>query len=182
LWRIIEKAKHNRVVIMITHSMEESEALGDVIGIMTDGKLKVLGTSLHLKNKLGAGYSVIAAVPDRTAAEHVGTIIAESCPGSKTQSIISASNTVGKNGDQSVIAEYELPRHMSDEQMTRFVTMLEEKQVALGISRFSVNQSTLEDVFKRITTLSHETEEELENRKWWQRSMIYRLISRRRQG
>jgi ABC-type multidrug transport system ATPase subunit len=166
---------------MITHSMEESEALGDVIGIMTDGKLKVLGTSLHLKNKLGAGYSVIAATTSRQAAEHIGREIAESCPGSTTRSIRVPSDSVGESRDQSVIAEYELPRHMSNEQMTAFVTMLEERQSELKISRFSVNQSTLEDVFKRITTLSHEADDELESQKWWQRLTIFRLLSRRRQ-
>jgi ABC-type multidrug transport system ATPase subunit len=166
---------------MITHSMEESEALGDVIGIMTDGKLKVLGTSLHLKNKLGAGYGVIVATTSREAAEHIGRVIVQSCPGSTTRSIRVQSDSVGESRDQSVIAEYELPRHMSNEQMSGFVTMLEEKQSELKILRFSVNQSTLEDVFKRITTLSHETEDELENRTLWQRLKSFRFLSRRRQ-
>jgi ABC-type multidrug transport system ATPase subunit len=56
---------------MITHIMEESEALGDVIGIMIDGNLNVLGTSLNLKDKLGAAYCVIAATKSRHAAKHI---------------------------------------------------------------------------------------------------------------
>ena len=35
--------------------MEEADVLGDVISVMVDGRLQVMGSSLHLKAKYGAG-------------------------------------------------------------------------------------------------------------------------------
>ena len=39
--------------------MEEYEALCTRMGIMVNGKFRCLGTSQHLKNKFGAGYTII---------------------------------------------------------------------------------------------------------------------------
>lgn len=36
--------------------MDEADILGDRIGIMVNGKITCLGTSLFLKNKFGVGY------------------------------------------------------------------------------------------------------------------------------
>lgn len=38
--------------------MDEADYLGDRIGIMSDGKMKVCGSSLFLKNKFGTGYEL----------------------------------------------------------------------------------------------------------------------------
>jgi ABC-type multidrug transport system ATPase subunit len=62
VWNIIERAKKDKVIILTTHSMEEADVLGDKIGIMAKGKLSVIGSSLHLKQKFGAGYHVSVGV------------------------------------------------------------------------------------------------------------------------
>ena len=67
VWDVIEKAKKGRVVVLTTHAMEEADTLGDVISIMSRGRLHCLGTALHLKNKYGTGYTVDIKVP---IAEH----------------------------------------------------------------------------------------------------------------
>lgn len=38
--------------------MEEADILGDKIAVMSRGRLKGVGQSLHLKNKFGSGYRV----------------------------------------------------------------------------------------------------------------------------
>ncbi len=38
--------------------MDEADILGDRIGIMADGKLICLGSSLFLKNRFGVGYNL----------------------------------------------------------------------------------------------------------------------------
>ncbi len=56
LWTVINAAAKARAVLLTTHSMEEADALCGRIGIMVNGRLKCLGTPLHLKNKFGEGY------------------------------------------------------------------------------------------------------------------------------
>ena len=41
VWRIIERVKRDRVVVLTTHSMLEAEALGDRVAIMAGGKVQV---------------------------------------------------------------------------------------------------------------------------------------------
>lgn len=43
---------------MTTHLMDEADHLADRIGVLIEGKLKVLGSSLSLKNKYGLGYNM----------------------------------------------------------------------------------------------------------------------------
>eukprot|EP00437_Effrenium_voratum_P070007 CAMPEP_0181499472 /NCGR_PEP_ID=MMETSP1110-20121109/54681_1 /TAXON_ID=174948 /ORGANISM="Symbiodinium sp., Strain CCMP421" /LENGTH=122 /DNA_ID=CAMNT_0023627669 /DNA_START=119 /DNA_END=484 /DNA_ORIENTATION=+ len=58
LWNLILEVKKDRCVILTTHSLEEADILADRIGIMSLGQLKVVGSSLHLKNKFGDGYKI----------------------------------------------------------------------------------------------------------------------------
>ena len=53
VWDLVRMCKRECTVVLTTHSMEEADALGDRIGIMSSGALVALGTSLHLKTKYG---------------------------------------------------------------------------------------------------------------------------------
>merc|ERR1719424_2821490 len=76
VWDVIEKAKKDRVVVLTTHAMEEADTLGDVISIMSRGRLHCLGTSLHLKNKYGSGYHVDVTSTEATHTA-VGSLLGE---------------------------------------------------------------------------------------------------------
>jgi ABC-2 type transport system ATP-binding protein len=54
LWSIIEKLKGKTTIILTTHYMEEAEALSDRIGVISSGKLKIIGTAKELIDKAGA--------------------------------------------------------------------------------------------------------------------------------
>ena len=85
VWDAIQRYKVGHVVIMYvfssscafltdfhytrsTHLMEEADALGDVIGIMSHGKMVAEGSSLRLKNTFGVGYNV------KLVTDHASTI------------------------------------------------------------------------------------------------------------
>ena len=59
LWNMLRKYRRDRIIILTTHYMDEADVLGDRIGIMANGQLKCLGSSLFLKNKFGGGYKLI---------------------------------------------------------------------------------------------------------------------------
>ncbi|MEW5319079.1 MAG: hypothetical protein WDW38_010251 [Sanguina aurantia] len=62
VWELIHSAKAGRVIVLTTHSMEEADILGDRIGIFVAGRLRCLGSGLHLKGRHGAGYKLSVAV------------------------------------------------------------------------------------------------------------------------
>lgn len=49
LWRAIEELKGRVTIILTTHYMEEAEALSDRIGVMSEGKVRAIGTTAELK-------------------------------------------------------------------------------------------------------------------------------------
>ena len=58
VWELIERAKAGRTIVLTTHAMEEADALGDTISIMSRGRLCCLGTSLNLKRTHAPYYLV----------------------------------------------------------------------------------------------------------------------------
>ena len=54
-WNMIQELKKDKIVILTTHYMDEADELGDRIAILSNGKLKVCGSSLFLKQKYGLG-------------------------------------------------------------------------------------------------------------------------------
>ena len=67
LWNMLRKYRRDRIIILTTHYMDEADVLGDRIGIMANGKLKCLGSSLFLKNKFGGGYKLIMVKKFKTS-------------------------------------------------------------------------------------------------------------------
>ena len=54
----INTFSESRGAILTTHSMEEADVLCSRIGIMVKGSILCLGSSQHLKNKFGTGYTL----------------------------------------------------------------------------------------------------------------------------
>jgi len=55
---MLKNYKNDRIIILTTHYMDEADILGDRIGIMVNGEIICLGSSLFLKNRFGVGYNL----------------------------------------------------------------------------------------------------------------------------
>jgi len=65
MWQVISDITTKRgecCVILVSHSMEECEALCTRIGIMVGGRFRCLGPAQHLKSRFGMGYQVEISV------------------------------------------------------------------------------------------------------------------------
>jgi ATP-binding cassette subfamily A (ABC1) protein 3 len=58
LWTTLRLYKKDRIILLTTHYMDEADILGDRIGIMAEGKLICVGSSMFLKNRFGVGYNL----------------------------------------------------------------------------------------------------------------------------
>jgi len=57
IWEILMKLKDDgRTAVLTTHHLDEAEYLADRIGIMSKGKLLVVGSSEFIKKRYGVGY------------------------------------------------------------------------------------------------------------------------------
>ena len=57
---MLKKRKKDKIILMSTHYMDEADILGDRIGVMCEGKLSCVGSSMFLKKKFGHGYNLTA--------------------------------------------------------------------------------------------------------------------------
>lgn len=65
MWQVISDITTKRgecCVILVSHSMEECEALCTRIGIMVGGRFRCLGPAQHLKSRFGMGYQAEISV------------------------------------------------------------------------------------------------------------------------
>lgn len=58
MWNVIEQVSAQRTVVLVSHSMEEIEALCTRVAVMVSGRMQCLGSVQHLKTKFGGAYTV----------------------------------------------------------------------------------------------------------------------------
>lgn len=135
LWESIEKSKNDKAIMLTTHSLEEAEALSDRVAIMSYGELKCIGKAEELKLRFGRGHHFSVSLPSHKVAELHDAITAIA-PGATIET------QLGGN------IEYVLPKSF---RIPDIFSLMQEKRDALEIRDWSINQSTLEDVFLEVT-------------------------------
>lgn len=142
IWELIQKVKHNKVVLLTTHFMDEADILGDRIAILSEGEMRCSGTSLFLKTRFGAGYvltiSLLQNVSEKALnsrqIEAITSVIKENVPMAILKSAV-AGETV-----------YVLPLDATTEFANLF-NALKSQSGTLGIGYFGVTITSLEQVF-----------------------------------
>ncbi|XP_039512135.1 phospholipid-transporting ATPase ABCA1 isoform X2 [Pimephales promelas] len=135
LWNcILSVVKEGRSVVLTSHSMEECEALCTRMAIMVNGRFQCLGSVQHLKNRFGDGYTVVLRLSAPSAEPcPVDAYIKSSFPGIQL-----------KERHQNVL-HYQLPSQTCS--LARVFEVLSNNSEELGISDYSVSQTTLDQVF-----------------------------------
>ena len=93
LWNMLKNYKNNRIVILTTHYMDEADILGDRIGIMAEGQLICLGSSLFLKNRFGVGYNLTMVKDNKEPNKKVGEFLTQKLGDVKKLSEVSSEIT-----------------------------------------------------------------------------------------
>lgn len=137
LWNMLKNYKHNRVIILTTHYMDEADILGDRIGIMTGGQLICLGSSLFLKNRFGVGYNLTMVKKSNETNLKIGKYLENKLGEVKMLSEVSSEIT------------YQIPTALSYKFKT-FFTDFDNDLNGLDIRSYGISVTTLEEVFLRV--------------------------------
>jgi len=126
-----------RTLVLTSHSMEECEALCTKIAIMVNGQLKCLGSTQHLKNKFGEGFTLIAQVgPPSTGG---------------TPDLQPLMNFIESRFPCSILKDIHqgmLHYHIVDQvSWAKLFGTMERAKEQFNIEDYSVSQTTLEQVF-----------------------------------
>ncbi|KAM4874915.1 ATP-binding cassette sub-family A member 13 [Thomomys bottae] len=135
LWEtIMKEVQEGCAAVLTSHSMEECEALCTRLAIMVDGSFKCLGSPQHIKNRFGDGYTVKIWLSKE--AEQPSTI--SDCLKLHFPGIQLKKQCLN-------LLEYHVPKTW--ECLADLFKVLENNKTLLSIKYYSINQTTLEQVF-----------------------------------
>lgn len=137
-WDLILKNRAKRATLLSTHHMDEADLLSDKIVFISDGTIRAVGTPVGLKQRYGAGYTLVFHLSSAANRADISAFISSRVPNAK------------KHDDSVHGISFILPlssRH-------RFESLFVEVDLngpRLGILSYGVNATSLEEVFLAVT-------------------------------
>ena len=138
IWTLLEQYKENRTIILTTHFMEEADILGDRIGVMSKGKLKVLGTSVELKNSFGVGYYFVFVKKEGCDTQGITDLMEKHFEGQEKLM-----------RDETAEIQFQIPTSCSA-LFAGFFAEIDSCMNDLDLESYGIYTTTLEEVFLRI--------------------------------
>ncbi|CAM9884095.1 unnamed protein product [Rangifer tarandus platyrhynchus] len=145
LWEAVRKeAEAGCAVVLSSHSMEECEAVCTRLAIMVDGSFRCLGSPQHIKNRFGDVYTVKVWL-HKEVDQHstVSDCLKLYFPG------------IQFKGQRLNLLEYHMPKRQVC--LANLFRVLEENKSFLNIRHYSINQTTLEQIFVNFATEQWQT-------------------------
>jgi len=142
IWKLIKSfSSTDRSIIITTHMMIEADVLCDRIAIVKDGALKVVGTQQHLKDSFGSGYNLQLNLVKSTP------LYQEKAMAFVRENLHEGAELAMRQAKTLHVA---LPRDLSLKRVFRALYS-KERETEGGINQFLLSQSSLEDVFVRMS-------------------------------
>jgi len=136
LWNCItDVVRNDRSVILTSHSMEECEALCSRLVIMVNGKFVCHGSTQHLKNRYGSGYSLTVRAKDSLRLDEVRRLVDDHFP----------DNQLKEEHSNQLLFQLPLAAGI----LPKVFKVLQEAKINPNnsLEDFSISQLTLDDVF-----------------------------------
>ncbi|XP_040023136.2 retinal-specific phospholipid-transporting ATPase ABCA4a isoform X3 [Gasterosteus aculeatus] len=185
IWDLLLKYREGRTVIMSTHHMDEADLLSDRVAIISQGRLHCCGSPIFLKNCFGAGFylTLVRRMKDNTPKASCDRTDDCSCNCSKCSkfkvdqeekqpqdrqmdgNIESITALIHHHVPQALLIEaigqeltYLLPnQNFQPRAYASLFRELEETLVDLGLSSFGVSDTSLEEIFLKVTADGNST-------------------------
>uniref|UniRef100_A0A669CRM0 ATP-binding cassette sub-family A member 2 n=1 Tax=Oreochromis niloticus TaxID=8128 RepID=A0A669CRM0_ORENI len=173
IWDLILKYKQGRTILLSTHHMDEADLLGDRIAIISHGKLKCCGSPLFLKSTYGDGYK-LTLVKKQSEGRGQPSLSPSSSlsPCSEVQVTQFIRQFVASCllvSDSNTELSYVLPSEAVKKGcFERLFQALEKSLDTLALTSFGVMDTTLEEVFLKVS----EEDQSLENSDAGERSQV----------
>ncbi|GAB1604923.1 ATP-binding cassette sub-family A member 2-like, partial [Argonauta hians] len=175
IWDLLVKYKDGRTILLSTHHMDEADILGDRIAIISDGQLKCCGSSLFLKNTFGEGYHIKMVKKESEEPFDVSenlpnlkpreSFVTECQQNKVTTFILKHVKSAYLKSENKRELHYILPfEEIKKGNAERLFQALESSLNSLKISSFGVMDTTLEEVFLKVTEAFHGPEVFAENK------------------
>ena len=145
LWEVIQAVAAKCAVVLTTHHLEEVEALSNRVAIMVDGSMRCIGSLQDLKHKYGSGFEMSIRVESEGRCAAMRKFMEENIPDAKEEEFRQQKFT------------FALP---SDTKLSQTFRLVEHAKESLGVTDYSIAQTSLEQVFLRIGGDAEEPQQE----------------------
>ncbi|XP_065674630.1 ATP-binding cassette sub-family A member 2 isoform X2 [Hydra vulgaris] len=140
IWDLILKYKAGRTILLSTHYMDEADALGDRISILSNGKLKCSGSSLFLKQHFTKGYRLTILLDDNKnnlqSSNELLNFVSSFVNGAILEKVSNFELTFSLPSEARSSGEFE-----------NLFYNLEQSKKLLGIQSYGLADSSIEEVF-----------------------------------
>ncbi|CAB3232753.1 unnamed protein product [Arctia plantaginis] len=154
IWSMIVKLKEDKTILMTTHHLDEAELLSDQIVIMHKGQIHTTGSPIEIKRTLGNGYKLTVMYPERA---DINEMTEEINQEEKTKQLLTVVRDVVKNANVIDVNELEVEIGLPffdmnglNNNFLQLCSVLEAIQPALGFKSFTMDCSSLEQVFFNV--------------------------------
>ncbi|KAF2070624.1 hypothetical protein CYY_008063 [Polysphondylium violaceum] len=137
LWDIINFYKRKCAILLTTHAMEEAEHLSDRLGIFVSGALRCIGTTSELKSRYGNGYKIMISI-EQGHEEPAHQFMMKLLPKATVLNSLAG------------ITNYEVPKEGVE--LSSIFNALESNREAIRLKDWGISNSTLEEVFLKVTS------------------------------
>ncbi|XP_047205481.1 retinal-specific phospholipid-transporting ATPase ABCA4a isoform X2 [Girardinichthys multiradiatus] len=179
IWDLLLKYRLGRTVIMSTHHMDEADLLSDRVAIISQGRLYCCGSPIFLKNCFGAGFYLTLVRRRKHEIPNASCDCTQDCSCkcskcSKFKALQEESHTSDRQLDGNMesitaLVHHHVPQARLIEAIGQELTFLlpnrnfqprayaslfrelEETLVDIGLSSFGVSDSSLEEIFLKVT-------------------------------
>uniref|UniRef100_A0A8C5BGX3 ATP-binding cassette, sub-family A (ABC1), member 4b n=1 Tax=Gadus morhua TaxID=8049 RepID=A0A8C5BGX3_GADMO len=164
IWELLLKYRNGRTVILSTHHMDEADLLSDRVAILSQGRLHCCGSPLFLKNYFGVGFylTLVRRMRDlrRKEVSSLGRRFPRSWSPLFTRRLGIAVRLIHHHVPEAKLIEsigqeltYLLPskgfKHRAYASLFR---ELEETLGDMGLSSFGISDTSLEEIFIKVTS------------------------------
>ncbi|CAF4589424.1 unnamed protein product [Rotaria sp. Silwood1] len=139
LWDWLRTMKEGKTLLLTTHFMEESDALSDRIMIISNGVIQADGTSAKLKEQYGSGYKLIINKQNNYDTNDIENELRIYLPKLTIESDIPNGDVIFRTNQQ------------PNNQFVQALRQLDVMKVQNRIKNYGVQNSTMDDVFLKIT-------------------------------
>uniref|UniRef100_A0A1B6D889 ABC transporter domain-containing protein n=2 Tax=Clastoptera arizonana TaxID=38151 RepID=A0A1B6D889_9HEMI len=150
IWDLLIKYKEGRTIILTTHSMDEADMLSDRIAIMVNGQIECCGTTLFLKDQFGSGFRLALEMKNKyQLQENVNDYESNIKDLARLVMEIIPSGKLIEQSDTSLL--FTLPNRNDTNTLKKLFSELEKKKDLFGISSYNISDTSLEEIFLRVT-------------------------------
>jgi len=140
IWDLLLKKKEGRVIFLTTHYMDEADIIADRKLILSEGKIRCLGTSLYLKNHFKMNYELMAESVDKDAVEEIIKRFIPSAAYVPSEESLTKDGTVKSH-------VWKLPLDSTSDFTPLFDELERNNDL---VKRFALSMPTLEELFIRL--------------------------------